>query len=395
MTYYIGQNELSAVRRVLRTGVLERYVAPSDSAVNFFEQNFSKYMGVPKCLAVNSGTSALICCLRALGVGYGDEVIMPSHTYVATALAIISVGAKPLIVDIDDSLTIDIEALQQVVTKNTKAIIPVHMHGLPCDMNAIMLFAKKNKLFVIEDVAQACGGSYEGKRLGSFGNISAFSFNHYKMISSGEGGAIITNDDNLHTSACVIHHGGIQFENSLDKDFSSSSSLGTNYRLSEIAGAILVEQLKRLEGFILKLKRNKKYLADKLQKTGALKVQLNPIFDGKGDCGRVLFFKFKDPKNAMDFLNLCMGTKIPAFSPYSKGHFAGFWINIFNKFPLLVPKGSDTLAFEKMNFKQTWQKSEAVLRSTVGVTIKYEWRAKDIDHISKEILNLLNRVHGD
>ena len=186
MPYIIGKEEADAAREILETGCLDRYINSENGASVQFERSFSRKMDSKYALVVSSGTGALICALKGLGVGPGDEVIIPAFTYIATALAVFAVRAVPIIAEIDSSLTISPIDIAKKVTSKTKAIIPVHMHGLPCSMNEIMDLAKQHNLLVLEDVAQACGGSYQGKKLGSIGDSGAFSFDETRRERSSE-----------------------------------------------------------------------------------------------------------------------------------------------------------------------------------------------------------------
>jgi len=184
---------------------LFRYYGPTASKVQQAEQAFAETMGAQYVLGVNSCTSALIAALVACGVGPGDEVIVPGYTFFASASAAVVAKAIPVIAEVDESLTLDPEDLERKITKHTKAVIPVHMRGTGCDMDRVMAVAKKHDLRVIEDVAQACGASFKGKRLGTFGDCGCFSLDFYKIITSGEGGFITTDDERLYVLAESYH----------------------------------------------------------------------------------------------------------------------------------------------------------------------------------------------
>jgi dTDP-4-amino-4,6-dideoxygalactose transaminase len=179
----IGDEEKRAVLEVLDNKYLFRYYGPGDfqSRVQLFEKEFAEKMGSSYCLAVNSCTSALITALIAVGVGPGDEVILPGYTFFASCAAVIAAKAIPVIAEVDDSLTLDPDDVERKITSRTKAILAVHMRGVPCDLDRITAITKKHNLLLIEDVAQACGGSYKGKRLGNFGDCGAFSFQYHKI----------------------------------------------------------------------------------------------------------------------------------------------------------------------------------------------------------------------
>ena len=227
----------SAIQRVLDNG---RYVLGEE--VIQFESEFSEFNNVSHTIGVGSGTEALHIALRALDIGPGDEVITTSHTAVATATAIDLAGAKPVFVDIEpDFFTIDPQSIEDAITSKTKAIIPVHIYGQPCDMDAIMGIAKNHDLQVIEDCAQAHGSLYKKKRVGTIGNIGCFSFYPTKNLGAiGDGGALTTNDRNLSHKIKILREYGWE-------DRFNSSKEGWNSRLDELQAAILRVKLKKLD----------------------------------------------------------------------------------------------------------------------------------------------------
>ena len=200
----VGIREMMALGRVIASGRLARYQAGDDGMTSRFEARLREKLGTKHVLTVNSGTSALISALVGAGIGPGDEVLVPAYTWVSTAIAPLAVGAIPILVDIDESLTIDPEDIKRKITPYTKAIIPVHMRNLVCDMDVITAIAKQHRLIVIEDACQAVGVSYKGQRVGTIGEAGALSFNQHKNLNSGEGGAIVTNDDRLFTRARTV-----------------------------------------------------------------------------------------------------------------------------------------------------------------------------------------------
>ena len=193
--YVVGQEEIDAIAQVIRSGALFRYGIGSECAR--FEQRYAEYLGTSHVALTCSGTYALTAAVVALGIGPGDEVLVPAHTYMATAMAVLAAGAIPVIVDVDETITIDPDAVDDVVGSHTRAVIPVHMWGAACAMDRIMEVAARHDLLVLEDTCQGIGGGYEGRMLGTIGHAGAFSFNYYKNITAGEGGAVCTADDAL------------------------------------------------------------------------------------------------------------------------------------------------------------------------------------------------------
>ena len=195
----IGREEEEAVLEVLRSKRLFRYYGPTPgpSKVTELEEAFAAVIGTKHCAAVSSGSAALMCALAGLGVGPGDEVIVPAYTWIASASAVVAMGAVPILAEVDESLTLDPMDVRRKISPYTKAIIPVHMRGAPSQMDELMAIAREHKLPVLEDVAQADGGSYHGQRLGSVGDVGAFSLQFNKILTCGEGGMVTTNDDDI------------------------------------------------------------------------------------------------------------------------------------------------------------------------------------------------------
>jgi dTDP-4-amino-4,6-dideoxygalactose transaminase len=294
--FEIGNEESAAVDKVLKNGQFMRYRGGEGGFTETFEQDLCNKLKSKHALTVNSGTSALICALAAMGVGPGDEVIVPAYTWVASALAPLAIGAVPIMVDIDETLTIDPDDIERKITKYTKAIIPVHMINLACDMDRIMEIADKHNLLVLEDACQAIGVNYKGKLLGTIGHAGAFSFNMYKNITCGEGGAMITNDDRTYARALMYHDAG-----SFTRDYAAAVKEpffpGVNYRASEIQGAIMGEQLKRLDGIIAKLKAKRDIMVEVFAKTDKFQVvKHNDALNAVG-----LAISFETPEAALAF----------------------------------------------------------------------------------------------
>ena len=269
--YEIGKAEIDAVAKVIRNKQFMRYRGGEGGFTENFEKALCKKFNTKHALTVNSGTSALICSLAARGVGPGDEVIVPAFTWVASAMAPLAVGSVPIMAEINESLTIAPEDIERKITKYTKAIIPVHMINLVCDMDAIMKIAKKHKLHVCEDACQAVGVSYKGRRLGTIGDTGAYSFNQFKNITCGEGGALVTNIDRTYERALMYHDAGA-FTRNYASSVKEPFFPGVNYRVSEIQGAIMGEQLKRLDKILKTLKEKREIIVEFFSKTDKFKV---------------------------------------------------------------------------------------------------------------------------
>ena len=259
--FEIGKEEIAAITQVIKSGQFMRYRGGEGGFTETFEKELCHKFNIKHALTVNSGTSALICSLAAMRIGPGDEVIVPAYTWVASAMAVCAVGAVPILADINETLTIDPEDIERKITSYTKAVIPVHMINSPCDMDRIMQIAEKHGLMVLEDACQAVGITYNGKALGTIGDMGAFSFNMYKNITCGEGGAVITNNDKFYERALMYHDAGC-YTREHAKDMHEPFFPGVNYRVSEIQGAILGEQFKRLPEIIKKLQGRRQIIAE-------------------------------------------------------------------------------------------------------------------------------------
>lgn len=261
-----GEKESEALERVLNSGVWGT-LGPETAK---FVKSYSAYQHCKYGVAVTNGTTTLEIILRALGVGYGDEVIIPPYTFNATASSVITQGATPVFTDIEeDSFNMDPDKIERVITSRTKAIIPVHVGGRPCNMDKIVKIANKHHLFVIEDAAHSNGSEWKGKRVGSIGNAGSFSFQASKNLTAGEGGFISTNDEQLFEKCWAIHHCGRDFHNKVWYDH---PYIGTNARMTEWQAAILNTQLEKLDMQIEKRMENAQYLNSRLAEIPCIEI---------------------------------------------------------------------------------------------------------------------------
>ncbi len=248
-----GDKERDEVNDVLNSGVLMRYGFDGKRNGHWkakeLEQALAKRMKVNHAQLVSSGTAALTVAMASAGVGAGDEVILPTFTFVASFEAVLALGAVPILVDIDDTLTLEPKAVEKAITSKTKVIMPVHMCGSMANLRALMDLCDKHNLLLLEDACQAIGGTYEGKPLGSYGDLGCFSFDYVKTITCGEGGALITNDETYYKNADHYSDHGHDHVGS-DRGAEDHPFLGYNYRISELHAAVGVAQLKKLDTFL-------------------------------------------------------------------------------------------------------------------------------------------------
>jgi 8-amino-3,8-dideoxy-alpha-D-manno-octulosonate transaminase len=277
----LGEEEVEAAARVIRSHNVFRYYGVGDGPheVADFERELAAFMGSEHALCLNAGSSALICGLIGAGVGLGDEVIVPAYTWNATANAVIAARAIPVLAEVDESLTLDPEDVARKIGPATKAILPVHMRGAPADMEALSGLASEYGLALIEDVCQAAGASFRGKRLGTFGDAGAFSLQFNKIITTGEGGAMITDRQDLLDLAIDVH----DCAGSVRRGVGLPQFAGWNFRASEIQGAIARVQLARLDGLLERMRAGQAAVAERVAALPGLTLR-RPNDDG-GDAG--------------------------------------------------------------------------------------------------------------
>lgn len=295
--YRIGQEEIEELSKVVSARDLFK-VNKGLKESEQVETKLKKIFETDFPIFMTSGHAALTSALVAMGVGPGDEVIVPAYTYIATAMAVVAAGAIPIIAEVDDTLTISPKDIRKKISKQTKAIVPVHIQGFPCNMEAIMDIAKEHNLFVLEDACQADGGSFNGKLLGTIGDAGALSFNYFKIISCGEGGALLTNNRQIFERALIYHDSSaVAFFGNQMQGFTTEGFCGNEYRSNELCAAVLNVQLDRLNEILSDLRKNKTYMMEKLADVCAF----IPSNDINGDCGTTLAFKFETEEKARAF----------------------------------------------------------------------------------------------
>ncbi len=305
--YRMGQEEKDAVARVIDSRNLFK-VNDAGQETYQFENELRAYFGTKHTILMTSGTAALTSALVAMGVGPGDEVIIPAYTYIATAMSVVAAGAIPVIAEIDDTLMIDPADVEKKITDRTRVILPVHMQGYPCNMDALQAIAARHGLKILEDACQAAGASYKGKFLGTIGDAGAFSFNYFKIISAGEGGALLTRDRAVFERALIYHDSSAvaYFGNQLDS-FRALPFCGAELRTNEITAAILREQLKRLDGIVADLRKNKRLLCKALGE----RARLIPSNDPDGESAMVATLRFDTEEEAERFSQRVPGVTRP------------------------------------------------------------------------------------
>lgn len=298
--FLVGEEERREVEEILQSGYLSRYGSLDNPdfkrKVATLEEMFAGIIGVEHCLAVNGGTSAIMASLAALGIQPGAEIIVPGYTYIATMSAVIAVGGVPVLAEVDESLTLDPNDVQRKITAKTQGVIPVHMLGNPCDMDRIMDIAGAHGLFVLEDGCQALGAGYKGKRVGSFGDMGAFSLNVNKTITAGDGGLVVTDNKRLYERAFGFHDQG-HIPSLLGVEFGARTILGINLKLTELTGAFAIGQLRKLDRIVQTLKTKKTLFKDAITAGGIRNMKFRKIND-PDECHTILTVLFHDARTA-------------------------------------------------------------------------------------------------
>jgi 8-amino-3,8-dideoxy-alpha-D-manno-octulosonate transaminase len=323
--------------------------------VREFEKAVASRLEVKYAQAVSSGTTALLCAMKAMGVGPGDEVITQSFTFVATVEAILAAGAKPVIVNINESLNIDPHELSGRLTSRTKLIVPVHMAGVSAEMDEISQIALDHNLMILEDCAQSLGGTYKGKYLGTIGDAGILSLDFGKTITCGEGGMILTNDDARFFEARCYHDHGHEYNQDFPRGLDTRHAPGLNLRMTELQAAIGLAQLNKLDTILERQRNNKARLKEGLKD---LPLRFRMLPDQSGDIGDTCFFFVEAKEKAEEIVRTLgakgLGTKnVPDAINW---HFAGTWDHMLGQ-------------FYKRSLMEEFQPSLRILERTVALPI--------------------------
>lgn len=297
--HYFDDQEIDAVLRVLRRRSPFRYYGlQSPPEVSAFESEFAAYLGISHAVAVSSGTAALHVALSALGVGPGQEIIVPAYMWASVVGAVVNLGAIPVLADIDETFTLDVADVLRQITPRTTGVIAVHMSGAQADVPALLEIARQRKLFLLEDCAQCLGGSIGGKKLGTFGDVAVFSFQINKNMTCGEGGCVVTSDLNLHERAFACHDTGYMRDEKGREMFGDPSLYlwGHGCRLDELRGAILRVQLTKLPVIVAHMRESKYRIQHALRDLP--NIRLRRIVDPQGETGSFLICTFNDAASA-------------------------------------------------------------------------------------------------
>jgi 8-amino-3,8-dideoxy-alpha-D-manno-octulosonate transaminase len=281
---FFGEEERKHINDVMETGILMRYGFDGPRKgiwkAKELEAAICNTFGSKHAQLVSSGTAALTTAMCALGIGYGDEVIMPAFTFVASFEAVLSVGAVPVMVDIDDTLTLDPQAVRNAITPKTKCIMPVHMCGSMADLDALQSICKEHNLILLEDACQSIGGTYKGKKLGTIGDAGTFSFVFVKTITCAEGGAVLTNREDVYINSDGYSDHGHDHKGGTDRGADLHPFIGYNFRISELHAAVGLAQISKLDTFLAIQKKNHSVLKNMLSAIPEVSFRRIPDADG-------------------------------------------------------------------------------------------------------------------
>jgi dTDP-4-amino-4,6-dideoxygalactose transaminase len=340
----MGEEEVEVALRVCRSRSLYRYYGLDlQNETSSFEEEFAGFLKIPHVVAVTSGTAALHTALTALRVGPGCEVIVPAYMWVSVIAAVVNLGAIPVLADIDDTFCLDPEDVQRKISPRTAGMIAVHMSGAPADITKLCAVAKKNRIFLLEDCAQCVGGSINGRRVGTFGDMAIFSFQLNKNMTSGEAGAVVTSDPNLYRRAVASHDAGYarSADGKLLMDDRASYSWGRGLRLDELRASILRVQLRKLNGTIQRMHHSKYRIIEALRSYP--QIGLRRVLDPEGDTGCFLITTLADGLTARGVTGRLRNLGIAcASAETSNVILADYGMHIYYNIPALVLKvGTD------------------------------------------------------
>ncbi len=389
-----GDNEKAQVQTVLDTGVLMRYgfdgMRNGQWKAKELEAALSKRMGTKYVQLVSSGTAALTVALASAGIGAGDEVIMPTFTFVASFESILALGAIPILVDIDDTLTLNPAAVEAAITERTKVVMPVHMCGSMADLKALRAICEKHGLLLLEDACQAIGGSFDGKPLGSYGDLGCFSFDYVKTITCGEGGALITNNEEFYRNADhYSDHGHDHVGN--DRGAETHPFLGYNFRISELNAAVGCAQVQRLDEFIAIQKKNYGVLKNEIAGINELTFRRVPA-GGEENYSFLNFFLPSEKIARNAHKALVNGGVDACFYWFDNNwHYYKKWEHLTNL------KSLGKLPNEVSHFlpdysKADFSKSDQWMGRTISVLVKLSWTEEEVAQRAKKMHSIISSM---
>ena len=387
--------ERKHVNDVLQTGILMRYGFDGPRKeiwkAKEMEDAVCKTFGCNYAMLLSSGTAALTTVMSALGIGYGDEVICPSFTFVASFEAIISVGAVPVLVDVDDTLTLNPDAVKAAITPKTKCIMPVHMCGSMADMDALQIICKEHKLILLEDACQAIGGTYKGKMLGTIGDAGTFSFDFVKTITCGEGGVVMMNSKDLYEKCDGYTDHGHDHKGA-DRGADLHPFIGYNFRISELHAAVGLAQINRLDEFLTIQKKNNAALKNILATVPEISFRRVP--DEAGDSGSFVSWFLPTAEITKAVVAELKAQNILAGNFYwfdNNWHYIRKWDHLKNSITLnaLSPELKQKVMHHA---NKDFAASDAVMSRCVSTAISLVWSDEQIKEKGEKMVAVIKKV---
>ena len=389
-----GKAEKKEVQDVLDSGILMRYGFDSMRQGHWkakeLEKEIESKFNVQYAQLVSSGTSAVSLALASAGIGAGDEVIMPCFTFVASFEAIIMLGAIPVIVDIDDTLTLDILSVQNAITPKTKAIMPVHMCGSMADLDPLIKICSAHNLILIEDACQAIGGSYNGKALGTLGDLGCFSFDFVKTVTCGEGGVVITNNNDLYTNADLYSDHGHDHLG-IDRGADTHPYLGYNFRISELNAAVGLAQFRRLDDFINIQKKHYTIIRNELENLNGLTFRTVP--KGGEESYAFLNFFLDDLDTARKVNSAFKSNGIDVCFHYydNNWHYIRNWGHLKSQ-NSLIPLSKELKNGLSYLKKKSFEKSDHFIGRNISCLIKLSWKESEVVKRAKVMASIISSI---
>src|SRR5450432_18914 len=392
---FFGEEERKEVNDVLSTGILMRYgfdAARKDIWKSLeLEQAICQRLHCSYAQLTSSGTSALTTALVALGIGAGDEVIMPSFTFVASFEAVLSVGATPVLVDVDDSLTMDPVSVRKALTPATKCIMPVHMCGSMADLDKIQKICRDHKLLLLEDACQSIGASYKGKFLGTIGDAGTLSFDFVKTVTCAEGGAVLTNNKTTYTNCDgFTDHGHDHIGN--DRGAELHPFIGYNYRISELHAAVGLAQIRKLDTFLSIQKKNHQYLQSELAKIPGVKFRTIP--DPAGDSHTFLSWFLPSRELTETVISEMKAQQIYGGNFYwfeHNWHYIRKWDHLKSEKTLNRLSAPQSIAVKKLG-TQDFSQSDAIMSRCISTAIGLSWTDEQLKEKAARLSSAIKKV---
>ena len=389
-----GDKERKELNDVLDNGVLMRYGFDGMRKGHWkaveLESELERKLGVNHAQLVSSGTAAVTIALASAGIGAGDEVIMPCFTFVASFEAIMMLGAIPILVDIDDTLTLNPKAVESAITPNTKAIMPVHMCGSMADLDALQNICKKHNVLLIEDSSQATGATYKGKPLGSIGDFGCLSLDFVKIITSGEGGVVLTNNEEYYkNSDHFSDHGHDHVGN--DRGTETHPFLGYNFRISELHAAVGLAQLRRLDEFVSIQKKNYSIIREELSQIN--EVVFRTVPEGGEESYSFLNFFLPDLETTRKVMESFKENGIDVCFHYydNNWHYIRKWQHL-SELKTLYPLSSEVKDGLKYLKDKTFEASDHFIGRNISCLIKLSWTEDEVKQRAQKMVDCINSV---